>query len=106
MARAGTKTFFWTASTAVDVATYRVYATPDAEPITYNSDFIDVGKVTEVDLGALANEGFTPLIDAEGRFNLGVSALDEMGNESDITVKPSVPLDFVPPTAPTNLGIR
>lgn len=106
MARAGTKTFFWTASTAADVATYRVYATPDVEPITYSSDFVDVGLVTEVDLGALANDGFAPLVDAEGKFNLGVSAVDGMGNESDIAVRPSVPLDFVPPAAPTGLGVR
>jgi hypothetical protein len=106
MARAGTKTFFWTASTATDVATYRVYATEEAAPITYSSPHVDVGLVTEVDLGRLANEGFTPLVDAEGSYNLGVSALDGMGNESDIAVRPSVPLDFVPPAAPTGLGVR
>lgn len=106
MARAGTKTFYWTASTANDVENYRVYATEENTPISYSSPHRDVGLVTEVDLGALANEGFTPLIDADGLFNLGVAALDDMGNESDIAVKPSVPLDFVPPEAPTGLGVR
>lgn len=106
MARAGTKTFYWTASTAQDVESYRVYATQENTPISYSSPFVDVGLVTEVDLGKLANEGFTPLVDADGIFNLGVSAIDDLGNESDLAVKPSVPLDFVPPAAPTGLGVR
>lgn len=106
MARVGTKTFFWTASSASDVDFYRVYVEPESNPVNYASPHADVGKVLEVDLGALANSGFTPLVDAEGNYNLGVSAVDVTGNESDIAVKPAVPLDFVPPAPPTGLGVR
>jgi len=106
MARVGTKVFFWTESSAADVEEYRVYVEPEANPVNYSSPYISAGKVTEVDLGELANQGFAPLVDAEGNFNLGVSALDTAGNESDIAVKPSVPLDFVAPVPPTGLGVR
>lgn len=106
MARVGTKEFYWTPSAAQDVVGYRVYVEPEANPITYSSPHVDVGDVVEVDLGALANGGFTVLAEADGTYNLGVSALDDMGNESDISVVASVPLDFVPPLPPTGLGVR
>jgi hypothetical protein len=106
MARVASKTFFWTESAAADVVGYRVYVEPEGTPVSYNSPFVEAGAVTEVDLGELANGGFAPLVDAEGNFNLGVSAVDSIGNESDIVVLPSVPLDFVPPAPPTALGVR
>ncbi len=106
MARAGTKVLEWNPSTAPDVTTYWLYASPEADPITYDTEHTDVGLVTSVDLGELANSGFAPLVDADGKYNLGVSAIDDLGNESDIAVKPAVPLDFVPPDAPTNLRVR
>lgn len=106
MARVGTREFYWEASAAADVTGYRVYVEPETNPVTHNSPHIDVGDTLSVDLGGLANSGFTPLVDADGVYNLGVSALDDMGNESDIAVAASVPLDFVPPLPPTGLGVR
>lgn len=105
MARAAEKLFFWEASSAADVETYLVYVEPEATPVTYDSPSTAVGLVTSVDLGELANSGFAPLVNAEGNFNLGVSAVDGAGNESDIAVLTAVPLDFVPPTPPTGLGV-
>lgn len=101
--RAVTKIFKWNASVSPDVASYRVYVSQGE--VTYSSDFVNVGNVTQVDLGELANQGFMPLVDAEGVFNLGVSALDAVGNESAIAVKSGVFLDFVPPAAPTGLEV-
>ena len=102
MARVGEKFLYWDASTASDVVGYRVYAADSSEILDYDTPYVDVGNVTMVNLGELANEGFAPLMDADGMFDLGISALDDMGNESHITVVENVPLDFVPPAAPTN----
>lgn len=103
--RAVSKVFKWTASVSSDVASYRVYVSEGDVPLDYDADFVNVGNVTEVDLGELANDGFMMLENAEGLYNLGVSAVDNIGNESAIAVKAGVFLDFVPPVAPTGLEI-
>jgi len=41
----------------------------------------------------------------EGAYELGVSALDAAGNESDIAVLDPSPFDFTAPTAPVNLRV-
>lgn len=102
MARVGEKFFYWDASTASDVAGYRVYAAQAGAGIDYDTPSVDVGNVTEVNIGELANDGYAPLVDADGVFDLGVAAVDDMGNESHISIVANVPLDFVPPAAPTN----
>jgi len=106
MARAGTKVLEWNPSPSTDVTTYWVRASDESVPITYDTEHVDVGLVTSADLGQLANDGYAPLVNADGKYNLGVSAIDDLGNESDIAVKPAVPLDFVPPEAPTDLRVR
>jgi len=105
MARAHTQILKWTAPPDTDVVGYNFRATPATDPMNYSVDEVNVGNVTQVDMGQLANDGYAPLIDADGNFNLGVSALDDIGNESDIAVKPDVPLDFVPPGPPTDLQV-
>ena len=103
MAKVVDKIFRWNASTSPDVVGYKLYVGTDA--IDYNTTSVDVGNITEVNLGALSNQGFGPLVNAEGTFNIGVSALDQVGNESDIAVLNGVVLDFVPPAAPTGLTV-
>ena len=103
MAKVVDKFFRWNASTSPDVVRYRVYVAQDA--VSYDTAHVDVGNVTEVNLGQLANEGFEPLMNVEGEFNLGVSAFDNTGNESDIAVLSGVYLDFVAPAAPTGLSV-
>lgn len=103
--RAVSKVFKWNASISPDVAGYRVYVTEGAVAMSYSADFVNVGNVTQVDLGELADQGFNILENAEGVYNLGVSAFDQVGNESAIAVKAGVFLDFVPPAAPTGLEV-
>lgn len=103
MGRVADRFFEWNKSTSEDVVAYRVYVSQ--QTVSYDSDFTEVGDVNRVNLGQLANEGFQPLVEAEGTYNLGVSALDGIGNESSIAVKSGVFLDFVPPVAPTGLVV-
>ena len=102
MAKVTDKFFNWGPSTAADLATYKVYAARTGEGISYDTPAVEVGNVTRVYIGALANQGYEPLVNAEGEYDLGVSAVDNMGNESDIVILYAVPLDFVPPVAPVN----
>jgi hypothetical protein len=41
----------------------------------------------------------------DGTYNFGVAAVDRSGNESDLSIKSNVKLDFTPPTAPGQLSI-
>lgn len=99
MARVKSKTLSWNAGIAADIVAHRIYVSTSGVDPNYGSQNIDISMpVTSV---VLPDEfaGF-PLID--GLYKLGISSVDDMGNESDITVI-SNPLDFIAPDAPTNL---
>lgn len=84
----------WDAATSEDVVNYRVYYSSTGEP-TYDSPFRDIGLSTEVDLPL---EGQEPM---EGNITYGISAIDSVGNESDI-VTLKIVIDTTPPAPPTN----
>ena len=69
--------------------------------VSYNSDFSEVGNVTEVILPD--DIPSFPLV--TGDIELGVTAVNNTGNESDIT-KFSAPFDFAMPKAPTELMVE
>ena len=90
----------WTKSTATDVVGYKVYYTPDTEVLDYGSPSVTLG---DVDLVVIPDEvPEFPLID--GTYKIGLSSMDDVGNESDIIEK-TVPFDLVAPDAPTNLDV-
>lgn len=93
-------TITWTKSTSVDVVGYKVYYVPETETLNYSSPNIEVGNVDAVKIPADVPD--FPLID--GIYQIGLSAIDDVGNESDIAVK-TVPFDLVAPDAPTNLEV-
>lgn len=90
----------WEPSMSDDVAKYRLYWSEDGM-IDYSSKYVDVGKVTEVvipdDLPAF------PLI--KGTVSFGIAAVNESGNESEMTTM-SAEIDFVVPDPPTNLMVE
>jgi hypothetical protein len=99
MSKVVSKTIKWTASTSPDVVGYKLYFSTGTV-IDYASSFKDVGnKTSEV---VPADVPDFPIYD--GNIMVGISAYDEVGNESDIAVVTS-PFDFVAPDAPTNLAV-
>ena len=89
----------WEPSTSAEVR-YRLYWSIGGD-VTYSSDYADLGNVTQV---TLPDDILSfPLI--SGEVELGVSALSQAGNESEIT-KATVHLDFTTPEAPRNLRVE
>lgn len=72
-------------------------ATPDANAV-YSAPFASVGVDGVVDSAEVAGLGGASI---EGSFDLYLTAVDGVGNESDYAVKKNVPLDLVAPAAPT-----
>ena len=100
MAKVKNYTIMWTKSTSTDVVGYKVYYVPESETLTYAAPNVEVGDVDTVAIPADVPD--FPLID--GIYKIGLSAVDDVGNESDIIEK-TVPFDLVAPDAPTNLEI-
>ena len=71
-------------------------ATPTPEEV-YNATFADVGNDGVVDSAEISGIGGASI---EGNFDLYLTAVDGVGNESDFAVKVNVPLDLVAPPPP------
>jgi len=69
--------------------------------VDYHSDHSDLGSATEINLpGDIPS---FPLV--SGTFELGISAISEAGNESELT-KATVQVDFRVPEAPKSLTVE
>jgi len=102
MAKIAKRSISWGASTAPDVAGYKLYwKVGEGEVVDYLSDNQDVGNSISVTIPDDV-PGF-PMI--ESLIQLGVTAYDNVGNESDMTVMNDVPFDFTAPDAPTNMVV-
>jgi Tfp pilus assembly protein PilZ len=90
----------WELSSSPDVGAYRLYWSRDGE-VNYDSDHADFGHVAEVIL-----PDDIPLFPLKtGSMELGVSAINHAGNESDIT-RLAVESNFDVPDAPQNLKVE
>jgi len=100
MGRVKRKKVSWQPSVSVDVTSYRLYWSKVGE-VSYDSDHADLGNATEVilpdDLPSF------PLI--EGNIKLGITAINEAGNESDIMTLTEY-FNFTVPEAPQNLEVE
>jgi hypothetical protein len=94
MAKVHIRTLSFVPSASSDVVAYRLYI--DEGPLTYNSiTFPPFTETSGIDLGAMIGP-------VDGIYNIGVSSIDDAGNESDILeVASNYPLDFIAPDAPT-----
>ena len=79
---------------------YRLYWAT-CRPVSHNLDYADVGTVTEVTIPD--DIPSFPLV--SGKMVLGVSAVTESGNESEITTI-TADIDFTTPGAPENLRVE
>ncbi len=90
----------WEPSFSPDVVKYRLYWSQDGL-VNYHSKYVDVGYLTEIFLP----EGVPSFPSIRGTINLGISAVNEAGNESDIT-NVTAELDFVLPDPPKRLWVE
>jgi hypothetical protein len=90
----------WDAVDSPDVAGYRLYWAVGGG-VDYNSEFLEVGNVTEIILPD--DVPSFPLV--AGDIEIGVTAVNQRGNESDMSVF-SAPFDFTAPRAPGNIMVK
>lgn len=90
----------WNASNSPGVVGYKIYWVV-GKGVNYDSDFAEVGKVTEV----ILPDQVPSFPNVAGKLELGVVAVDHNGNESDMA-KLYGPFSFSAPDAPTELTIE
>lgn len=95
MAKVLNTTISWPESSSEDVVGYAVYVQEAPAPVDYASPRFEVGKVSSVVLSTIPE-----MTTKDGVFNIGVAAIDDAGNESDMSVVNDLPLDFAAPAAP------
>lgn len=83
-----------------DIVNYKLYFATAPEAVTYDSPFVDLGLTPSYDLAALPGAAGT-----DQTFNLGVAAVDDVGNESEMSLATDVKLDFAAPGAPGPIQI-
>ena len=100
MARVRKRKVHWDASNGLGVVGYKLYWAV-GKGVNYDSDFADLGNVTEVILPDDVPSFPIDAVDIE----LAVVAVDHIGNESDMT-KLYAPFGFTAPDAPTGLTLE
>jgi len=79
-------------SPSPDVVGYKLYMVESPAVVDYNSESFDLGNNTTIDMASLP--GMTT---KDGVYNIGVTAVDDAGNESSMSKADNIPLDFVAP---------
>lgn len=100
MARFRTRTLRWKAVESEQVAGYKIYWAK-GNKVTYDSESIYIEGLTEIVIPD-ALEGFEP---EAGAFTFGITAIDKLGNESDLTTLKE-PLKFSAPAPPESLWLE
>lgn len=100
MAKVKTLKLKFDGSSSADVVGYKLYVEEAPNAVSYTSKSFDLGNRTVVPLEELPGIGAL-----DGTYNLGLTAVDDAGNESDLQVLENIALDFFAPAAPTNFDV-
>jgi hypothetical protein len=100
MAKLKKRILRWQASSSPQVIGYKLYWSESGD-LNYDSNQIILGNVTEIVLPDDV-ESFKP---NGGPVELGITSIDELGNESDM-IRLMAPYQFSVPEAPRDLQIR
>jgi hypothetical protein len=100
MAKVKKRRLLWEASNSSNVIGYKLYWSENGE-VNYESPCAMIGNVTEIILPDQVPS--FPVV--KGSVELGVTAVNEIGNESDIMVFPA-PFQFSVPQAPMNPALE
>ena len=98
MAKVKDVTLSFPPSESLDIVGYKLYIEASPTEVTHDSPSHDLGNNTSILLNTILGT-------IDGTFNIGVVAVDDVGNESDFSLMNDVPLDFVPPGPPGSLTI-
>jgi len=85
-------------SDSEDVVTNKLYVQESPTAVSYDSESFDVGNTAVAGFVSVDMQKLLP--DVDSVYNIGVAAVDDAGNESDLSIKNNVPLDFAAPAAP------
>ncbi len=100
MAKIKKRRLKWSASESVQVVGYKLYWSEGSE-VNYDSNCVTLGNITEIvlpdDVDAFLPDG--------GPVVFGITALDEVGNESDMTTLVA-PYQFNVPRAPDDFYLQ
>jgi hypothetical protein len=99
MARFRARTLRWQAVDSDKMVGYKIYWSK-GDKVTYDSESVYVQDLTEIVIPD-ALEGFVP---EPGVFMFGITAIDQWGNESDMTTLKE-PFHFSAPLAPGSLSV-
>lgn len=100
MAKIKRRKLKWVASNSAQVVGYKLYWSENGE-LNYDSQSVMLGNVTEIVLPDDV-KSFTP---NGGPIEFGITAVDELGNESDM-VTMTAPYQFNVPKAPDDLYLQ
>ena len=97
------KRISWDAGTTADIVAHRIYVEKDPTVPTYSSVYVDISMPQTYI--TVPDDFPAGTFDEDVVYIVGVSSVDDVGNESDI-ITVSSPFDFVAPDAPTNIVIE
>jgi hypothetical protein len=100
MAKVKKRRLLWEPSTSSNVIGYKLYWAEKGH-VSYDSPCAMIGNVTEIILPDQVPS--FPVV--KGSVELGITAFNEIGNESDMTVFPA-PFQFSVPEAPMNPALE
>ena len=100
MAKIKKRRLKWTASDSAQVVGYKLYWSENGE-INYDSKCVALGNITEL----ILPDGVDSFVPNGGPIVFGITALDELGNESDMTTLVA-PYQFNIPKAPDDLYLQ
>lgn len=100
MAKIKKRRLRWTGSDSAQVVGYKLYWSENGE-VNYDSKSVTLGNITEIVLP----DDVDSFIPVGGPIVFAITALDEIGNESDMTTL-VVPYQFNVPKAPEDLYLQ
>lgn len=100
MAKIKKRKLSWTPSSSSQVVGYKIYWA-ESEALDYNSSCEMLGNVTEI----ILPDGVASFNPEGGPVTIGITAVDELGNESDM-ITLAAPYQFNVPKAPDELYLN
>ena len=100
MGKIKNKKLRWEPATGEEAVTYKLYWSKNGA-VDYTSSFAEVGAVTQV----ILPDDIPSFPRIAGNMELGIAAVNQAGNESDITTI-SAYFDFTVPEAPKSLVVE
>ena len=103
MAKIIGKRIRWTPATTPDIVAHRIYVSEEPNVPDYSS--VHIEKLMPETECIAPGDFPAGTFATDANYYIGISSVDDVGNESDITVI-SAPFDFVAPGAPSSIIVE